>query len=223
MVWVTRENSKELAHQLAEKAKMLAGKPTDAEILERDTREALGIPDPDTDVPEHLPDPDTIIPVEPVAIDPQEINDSIEESTDTSSVGIQISPTEEKTMDNSFPKYQYSVFLNGSRDEQLVIRADTFEEFQQLKADANSILAWTTPRAVVSQPAPAPVAPPPAAQPQYAPPQPTAPVQSPLQAVVCPKCGSGMWDNRGRKTNPKAPDFKCKDKNCDGAIWPPRR
>lgn len=32
-----------------------------------------------------------------------------------------------------------------------------------------------------------------------------------------------MWDNRGKKTNPKAPDFKCKDKeNCDGVIWPPR-
>jgi hypothetical protein len=29
-----------------------------------------------------------------------------------------------------------------------------------------------------------------------------------------------MWDNRGRKTNPRAPDFRCKDKaNCDGAIW----
>jgi hypothetical protein len=32
-----------------------------------------------------------------------------------------------------------------------------------------------------------------------------------------------MWDNREKKTNPKAPDFKCKDKeNCDGVIWPPR-
>jgi hypothetical protein len=36
----------------------------------------------------------------------------------------------------------------------------------------------------------------------------------------CAKCGSDMWDNRGRKTNPRAPDFRCKDKeNCDGAIW----
>ncbi len=31
-----------------------------------------------------------------------------------------------------------------------------------------------------------------------------------------------MWDNRSKKTNPKAPDFKCKDKDCDGVIWPPR-
>jgi hypothetical protein len=38
----------------------------------------------------------------------------------------------------------------------------------------------------------------------------------------CPKCGGDMWDNRERKKNPKAPDFKCKDSNCDGVIWPPR-
>ena len=42
----------------------------------------------------------------------------------------------------------------------------------------------------------------------------------------CPKCGSRMWDNRGTpekpKANPKAPDFKCRDKSCDGVIWPPR-
>jgi len=38
----------------------------------------------------------------------------------------------------------------------------------------------------------------------------------------CPKCGGGMWDNRASKRNPRAPDFKCKDKSCDGVIWPPR-
>ena len=31
-----------------------------------------------------------------------------------------------------------------------------------------------------------------------------------------------MWDNREGKRNPKAPDFKCRDKSCDGVIWPPR-
>lgn len=31
-----------------------------------------------------------------------------------------------------------------------------------------------------------------------------------------------MWDNREGKRNPKAPDFKCRDKQCDGVIWPPR-
>ena len=38
----------------------------------------------------------------------------------------------------------------------------------------------------------------------------------------CPKCSGDMWDNRVGKRNPKAPDFKCKDKACDGVIWPPR-
>ena len=38
----------------------------------------------------------------------------------------------------------------------------------------------------------------------------------------CPKCQGAMWDNRASKRNPKAPDFKCRDKSCDGVIWPPR-
>jgi hypothetical protein len=43
----------------------------------------------------------------------------------------------------------------------------------------------------------------------------------------CPKCGGPCWDNRRErdgspKKNPKAPDFKCKDKSCDGVIWPAR-
>jgi hypothetical protein len=38
----------------------------------------------------------------------------------------------------------------------------------------------------------------------------------------CPKCQGPMWDNRPGKKNPKAPDFKCKDRECDGVIWPPR-
>ena len=39
---------------------------------------------------------------------------------------------------------------------------------------------------------------------------------------VCPKCSGPMWDNREGKRNPKAPDYKCKDKSCDGVVWPPR-
>ena len=31
-----------------------------------------------------------------------------------------------------------------------------------------------------------------------------------------------MWDNRTTKRNPKAPDFKCRNRSCDGVIWPPR-
>jgi hypothetical protein len=38
----------------------------------------------------------------------------------------------------------------------------------------------------------------------------------------CPRCQGPMWDNREGKRNPKAPDFKCKDRECDGVIWPPR-
>ena len=37
---------------------------------------------------------------------------------------------------------------------------------------------------------------------------------------ACPKCGGRMWDNRATKRNPKAPDFKCRDRSCDGVVWP---
>ena len=39
---------------------------------------------------------------------------------------------------------------------------------------------------------------------------------------ACPKCGNKMWDNRLSKRNPKAPDYKCRDRSCDGVIWPAR-
>ena len=38
----------------------------------------------------------------------------------------------------------------------------------------------------------------------------------------CPKCGGRMWDNRISKRNPKAPDFKCRSRSCDGVVWPAR-
>ena len=50
----------------------------------------------------------------------------------------------------------------------------------------------------------------------------TAP-QRPARAMdeeTCPKCGGRMWDNRLTKRNPRAPDFKCRDRSCDGVIWP---
>jgi len=38
-----------------------------------------------------------------------------------------------------------------------------------------------------------------------------------------------MWDDRLSKRNPRAPDFKCRNKpraqgapGCEGVIWPPR-
>ena len=43
-----------------------------------------------------------------------------------------------------------------------------------------------------------------------------------MEAESCPKCGGAVIDNRLTKRNPKAPDFKCKDRSCDGVIWPPR-
>ena len=41
-----------------------------------------------------------------------------------------------------------------------------------------------------------------------------------LGRPACPVCGGRMWDNRSRKTNPKAPDFKCRTPECSGRIWP---
>lgn len=55
-------------------------------------------------------------------------------------------------------------------------------------------------------------------------PAPVAPAVQPAPAAAgdtaCPVCSGPMWDNRERKTNAKAPDFKCKDKACSGVIWP---
>ena len=36
---------------------------------------------------------------------------------------------------------------------------------------------------------------------------------------ACPLCNGRMWDNRLNKRNPKAPDFKCRDRRCDGVVW----
>lgn len=43
---------------------------------------------------------------------------------------------------------------------------------------------------------------------------------TPEQERECPVCGGEMWNNISKKTNPKAPDYRCKDKNCTGVIWP---
>ena len=59
--------------------------------------------------------------------------------------------------------------------------------------------------------------------------RPAAPSPTPAPAepratdeVTCPKCGGRTWDNRASKKNPKAPDYKCRDRSCDGVVWPPR-
>jgi hypothetical protein len=36
----------------------------------------------------------------------------------------------------------------------------------------------------------------------------------------CPKCSGRMWNNIATKRNHRAPDFKCRDRSCDGVIWP---
>jgi len=41
-----------------------------------------------------------------------------------------------------------------------------------------------------------------------------------MEIVSCPKCGGRMWDNRLTKRNPRAPDYKCQNRSCDGVIWP---
>jgi hypothetical protein len=64
-------------------------------------------------------------------------------------------------------------------------------------------------------------APAPAAAPQPAPQAAPANGAS-ASAPTCPECAGPMWDNREGKRNPKAPDFKCKDKQCEGVIWPPK-
>ncbi len=37
--------------------------------------------------------------------------------------------------------------------------------------------------------------------------------------MECPDCGGPMWDNRVNKKNPKGPDWKCKSKECQKAVW----
>ena len=41
---------------------------------------------------------------------------------------------------SNYPKYQYSIFLKNKRDEQLVIRVDTWSEFKKAKENVNKIL-----------------------------------------------------------------------------------
>jgi hypothetical protein len=52
--------------------------------------------------------------------------------------------------------------------------------------------------------------------------QPPASMLTDLEIVSCPKCGGRMFDNRLTKRNPKAPDHKCRNRACDGVIWPPK-
>jgi hypothetical protein len=55
------------------------------------------------------------------------------------------------------------------------------------------------------------------------PPAPPASLLTDMEIVSCPKCGGRMWDNRVTKRNPRAPDYKCQNRSCDGVIWPPKQ
>ncbi len=46
----------------------------------------------------------------------------------------------------------------------------------------------------------------------------TSPSSEPLPD--CPVCQGQMFDNRTTKTNPRAPDFQCKNTSCEGKLWP---
>jgi len=50
-------------------------------------------------------------------------------------------------------------------------------------------------------------------------PEPTPAHTDDSDMCACPRCGGPMWDNRTGKKNPKQPDLKCKDKECDYPIW----
>jgi len=36
---------------------------------------------------------------------------------------------------------------------------------------------------------------------------------------ACPVCSGRMWDNRSSRRNPRAPEFRCRDRACSGRIW----
>ncbi len=40
--------------------------------------------------------------------------------------------------------------------------------------------------------------------------------------MECEKCQGDMWDNTTNKRNPKGPDYKCKNKGCNHAVWLPK-
>jgi len=45
--------------------------------------------------------------------------------------------------------------------------------------------------------------------------------KSNTSAQKCPDCGGAMWDNRATKKG-NQPDYKCKDKSCNKAVWEPK-
>ncbi len=52
---------------------------------------------------------------------------------------------------NHYPRYQYSIFLKNGKDEQMVIRADSFEELVESKKNIDKILEKREPAQSSSQ------------------------------------------------------------------------
>jgi hypothetical protein len=84
--------------------------------------------------------------------------------------------------------------------------------------EAASHTARSAPQRPVEAPRQSGPSVPPAAQ-QSAPQRAAQRNDGPTLSTDCPECSGPMWGNREKKTNPKAPDFKCKDKSCTGVIW----
>ena len=89
---------------------------------------------------------------------------------------------------SDYPAYQYSVFLKGSRDEQLVIRAENWEDFLRLKENADVIIKKVEAPKVTSTPYQA------------------APVKDIMEGQMCRKCGAKMV------LNPKTGNWFCSNK-----------
>ena len=103
-------------------------------------------------------------------------------------------------MDKAYPTYQYSVFRKGGKDEQLVIRAETFDGLIEAKENIDIILGKDTP----AQP-----------EPQNTPSTPIPQITVPS----CPKCGLAMTKRTAKSTGNEF--WGCSSyPECDGVIWP---
>lgn len=98
---------------------------------------------------------------------------------------------------NYYPKFQYSAFL-GDREEQLVIRADSWEEFTDLKKKANLIIEKKKSSAPVQQPQ----------------------LPGPGEAPICQQHNAPMTWREGvsKKTGKPYAFWACATKNPDGSF-----
>lgn len=196
---ITKARRAELAHELAMKAREKAATVNLDEFIDT-VADELGVTEPQLKLPEVIQNSPHL-----TEKDKQLISDSL--------VTLQSSPSRgDKNMDESFPKFQYSIFLDSARNGQLVIRADSWEEFVQLKTQANEIIQFsTTPANPLAQGVTAP----PVYQPQ--------PAQQAINQGVAPMCqvhGIPMLWKTGtsRSTGKPYAFWSCSGKNQDGSY-----